>query len=155
MLSLFIYSFIYQQVLPLCNQQSDCSVGTYCAYSNLCYDCSYIEPGLCDVLNDNCCSQLFLTQCTSNPYQCPLPGIPSIPEQDNKRNGLVMFNVIFFIGSISYMSIGSYRNKYIKRKEGWHIIPNYESWKSLYGLVKEGCQFTYRKLIRNNYESLE
>ena len=152
MISLYLYSFIYNQVLPICNQLSDCPIKTYCGYSNLCYDCSYIEPGLCDVLDNNCCSPEFIKQCPTNPYQCPLP---STPEKSNKRNSLFMFNLIFFICSISYLSIGSYRNKYIKQKEGWSIIPNYESWNILFGLVKEGCQFSYRKIRGNPYEGLE
>lgn len=151
MISLYLYSFIYQQVLPICNKLSDCFIGTYCSSYNLCYDCSYIEPGTCDALNDNCCTHLFLSQCSTNPYQCTIPN----NSKTNKRNGLFMFNLIFFISSISYLSIGSYRNKYLKQKEGWYIIPNYESWKSLLGLVKEGFQFSYHKLKRDNYELLE
>ena len=37
----------------------------------------------------------------------------------------------------------------------YYIIPNYESWKSLLGLVKEGFQFSYHKFKRDNYELLE
>ena len=144
------------QVLPLCNKQSECQIGYYCGDTNLCYTCSYISPGDCDTLNTDCCSKDFLQQCKMNPYKCQLPSNPSQPIDPSIDNTLFLFNLIFFMGLVSYVSVGSYRNKYLHQKKGIQIMPNYEFWKSVMGLVKDGCIFTSSNLCsRNQYGSLE
>ena len=132
------------QVIFFCNKQSDCYIGAYCDASSECYDCSYIMPTYCDALNTDCCSKEFLVQCVNNPYQCPIDNkIPySIKKMDDK---LFMFLLIFTMGSMSYLSIGSYRNKYINQKTGVEILPNINFWKNIYGLVKDGCFFSFSK----------
>ena len=151
---LFIYVTSLSQVLPLCNKQSECQIGYYCGDTNLCYTCSYISPGDCDVLNTDCCSHDFLQQCKDNPYQCTLPRNPSTPESTNSFS--FMFNLILGLSFINYVAIGSYRNKYIHRKEGIEIFPNYNFWLSVKGLVKDGIQFTCNTwFYKNNYDSLE
>jgi len=144
------------QVLPLCNQQSDCQIGTYCGNTNLCYDCSYIYPGECNTLNTNCCSLEFLKQCTTNPYQCTVPSNPPTPITQKTHNLLFMFTIIFFIVSINYLILGFWVNKYHKQKVGLSIVPNYNSWCVLYGLVKDGIHFTRMKFgNRLGYNVLE
>ena len=144
MILLLLNKLSSSQVIFFCNKQSDCHLDTYCNASSECYDCSYITPTYCDALNTDCCSNEFLVQCVNNPHQCPIDN--KTPKgTDEMEFRLFMFLLSFTILSISYLSIGSYRNKCINGKKGIEIIPNINFWKNVYGLVKDGCFFSFSK----------
>ena len=143
-LLILLNKILSSQVIFFCNKQSDCYIGTYCDASSECYECSYIMPGYCDALNTECCSKEFLVQCVNNPYQCPIDNIPPT-NTDAIEFRLFMFLLVFTMGGISYLSIGSYRNKCINKKTGIEILPNINFWKNVYGLVKDGCFFSFSK----------
>jgi len=146
---------VRSQVLPTCTQQSDCSLQSYCSIYNLCYDCSYIDPSYCDALNSDCCSTQFLQQCSSNPYLCsvnPSPSPPPSQIQEDVMNPTLKFGcIVVGLSSVSYISIGVYRNKYIHQKKGKDIFPHIQFWESMYGLVKDGISFTYL-VIKHRYD---
>ena len=141
------------QVILICNQQSDCYIGSYCDIASVCYDCSYIDPGSCDSIDNNCCSQAFLKQCTSNPFNCPI-NKPIDPESNIY---LYIFSYVFFIGGAFYISFGMYYNQYVNNKKGIEMIPNINFWKEVYGLVRDGLYFTMANIKNRNmdYNSLE
>ena len=141
----------------MCNQQSDCYIGSYCDITSICYDCSYIDPSSCDSIDNNCCSQAFLKQCTSNPFNCPINNIPISPKKTESNIYLYIFLYTFFIGSAFYISFGMYYNQYVNNKKGIEIIPNINFWKEVYGLVKDGLYFTIANIKNRNtdYNSLE
>ena len=146
---------INSQVFPFCSLHSDCQIGYYCGDINVCYTCSYISPDDCDALNENCCTKNFLHQCPMNPYECALKDTKT-PPHPSTNHILFMFNLIFLISCISYLSVGCYRNKYLKQKEGIHMLPNYNFWTNVMGLVKDGIVFSYAKLCKKNmYSSME
>ena len=60
-----------------CIAHSSCNVGEYCDAGNFCYMCSFIDPTTCDAFDSDCCSPEFLTQCTTNPANCPPPPPPA------------------------------------------------------------------------------
>ena len=96
------------QVILTCDQQSDCYLGDYCSLYNMSYDCSYISPSDCDALNSDCCSDSFLKQCSTNPYQCSIV-LPTNPLIKNTMNPyLRMFLIIFSVSSVSYLFVGTY-----------------------------------------------
>tara|TARA_B100001123_G_C15267181_1_gene1008894 strand:- start:658 stop:1137 length:480 start_codon:yes stop_codon:yes gene_type:complete len=142
------------QVIFLCNQQSDCYIDSYCNSMSECYECEHITPSLCDTLNTDCCSKEFLHQCVDNPYKCHIKNGDHKTIEDTKMDdGLYMFLLIFSISSISYISLGSYYNKYVKQKHGQEIFPNINFWINLIGLVKDGTYFSFNKCngYVNNY----
>ena len=153
---LYLCKMIYAQVLPTCTQQSDCRLQSYCSINNICYGCSYIEPTYCDALYSDCCSTQFIHQCPSNPYQCSVNPPPSPQIQEDVMNPTLQVGcVIVGLSSVSYISIGVYRNKYIHQKKGKDIFPHIQFWESVYGLVKDGISFTYVVVKhRYNYQAL-
>lgn len=57
------------------------------------------------------------------------------------------------LGIVGYFVIGIIVKYRWKGERGVQTIPNLEFWKSLPGLVKDGCFFTYikiKELIRRN-----
>ena len=149
-LLLFLWSSV-SQVIPLCQKLSDCKIGEYCDNTYSCSICNYVTPETCDALQVECCTDEFLRHCPTNPHACPPP-----PVQTNTIQGLYVFNVIFFVTTISYLIVGSYINKYQKAKEGLSILPNYNSWVGLSSLVKDGFHFIRIKMNRKaDYEILE
>ena len=154
-LLLFIHSM--GQVILTCNQQSDCYIGDYCSLYNMCYDCSYISPSDCDALNSDCCSESFLKQCSTNPYQCSIV-LPTNPQKHNNNimnPYLRMFLIIFSVFSVSYLSVGTYYNKYVKEKKGYDIFPNKDCWIHFRGLVRDGVSYSYELVMnRMGYESI-
>jgi hypothetical protein len=153
---LFVWSLLRScagQVIPLCQHLSECSIGQYCDNTYMCSTCNYVTPETCDALGVECCSDEFLRHCVTNPHNCPPP--PPAPPSMNQ--GLFMFNVILAIVSVSYLTVGIYINKYLRRLEGLHILPHYTGWVGLYGLVKDGIHFTRVRCgsARADYDSLE
>jgi len=130
---------IYAQYIKLCNRQEECYEDTYCNYLSSCVDCNRITPTKCDALNDDCCSNEFLKQCHDNPHMCN----NIITKTSNIGYG---FLTTFIMFTISYLICGSYYNKYAKRKEGFEILPNYNFWCNLKGLVKDGISFSLNYL---------
>ena len=148
----FFWATVASQVIPLCQHISECSIGKYCDNTYTCSICNYVTPETCDALQVECCSDEFLTHCVTNPHECP-----PLPIATSMNQGLYIFNVIAAIGSVSYLTVGIYINKYQKRLEGLYIIPHYVYWVALYGLVKDGIHFSRIKcgFIRAEYSSLE
>ena len=149
-LLLFLWSSV-AQVIPICQKLSDCQIGEYCDNTFSCSICNYVTPETCDALHVECCTDGFLEHCPTNPHEClPTPVTPITNQV------LYTFNVIFFVSTISYLAVGSYINKYQKVKEGLHIVPNYNTWSGLFGLVKDGIHFSLMKFSYNyNYTMLE
>ena len=75
-------------------------------------------------------------------------------EETTMDDGLYMFLLIFSIGSIFYLSIGSYYNKYVLQRRGIEIIPNINFWNNLCGLVRDGFYFSFYKGCVNNYNRI-
>ena len=138
----FLNILSFSQVIFLCNKQSDCYIGSYCDSTSKCQDCSELKH--CNALNTNCCSKDFLVQCVNNPYKCKEDNGSSNSTYETGFNSY-LFLVSFTIITISYLSIGSYNNKYIHRKTGIEILPNIIFWRNFYGLVKDGWFFTFSK----------
>ena len=151
-LLLFIHSM--GQVILTCDQQSDCYLGDYCSLYNMCYDCSYISPSDCDALNSDCCSESFLKQCSTNPYQCSIV-LPTNPQKYNMNPYLRMFLIIFSVSSVSYLAVGTYYNKYVKEKKGYDILPHKDTWMNFRGLVRDGVSYSYELVMNKvDYESI-
>ena len=140
-LLLFLWSSLGQ--LPMCQTISDCHIGEYCDNTFSCSICNYVTPETCDALRVECCSEQFLKHCVTNPHECPPRPVTTVTNR-----GLFMFNVVFSVSTIAYLVIGSYINKYQKMKKGLPILPNYNSWSGLIGLVKDGIRFTHVKMGR-------
>ena len=138
---LYLFQLCKSQIIFYCNQQSNCPSDYYCDNTLYCSDCNLITPSNCDSIDSNCCSKEFLYQCNNNPYQCNLNKHSST--EIKKKNNLHVFLIIFISITLSYLSIGIIYNKYVKEK--W-IAPNYEFWLNLYGLVKDGIQFTMNNI---------
>ena len=150
---LYLCKLIYSQVLPRCTQQSDCDIQSYCSINNICVDCSYIAPQTCDALYSECCSNDFLHQCSSNPYQCKIT--EPIVTDTSMNPQLKLATISLCMVTVSYISVGAYRNKYLYQKKGMDIFPHRHLWESLYGLVKDGCSFAYLVINhRYNYQTL-
>ncbi len=151
MIYLFLLKYIPQQVILTCQRQTDCLVGNYCNLNKLCYSCSYIDRNNCDSMN-GCCSQDFLFQCPGSPYPCENTNMDTI---NPSSNGLHTFLIVFCVGSLSYISVGSYWNKYVREKKGSDIFPNKRSWISLFRLVEDGINFTFSRMrgcVRSRYD---
>jgi len=151
------FLLITGQVILICNQQSDCYVGDYCDIASMCYDCSYINPSSCGSIDNNCCSQAFLKQCNSNPFNCPINNIPIDHKKTESNIYLYLFLYVFLIGGAFYISFGMYYNQYVNNKKGIEMVPNINFWKEVYGLVKDGLYFTMDNIKNRNidYISLE
>jgi hypothetical protein len=155
MIQLFLWLNPFSQVILSCEKQNDCLQGNYCSIKNLCYTCSYITKYYCDSLN-GCCNIEFLNQCSTIIYQCPNP-----IKQDRvvPSYHLHLFLIFFIMFCSLYLSIGCYCNKCIENKKGWDILPNKESWKSLFSLVEDGIYFSFsniRRCLRNRrYTSIQ
>ena len=150
---LFVVWSSVGQVIPIltCQKHGDCKIGEYCDNTFSCSICNYVTPETCDAIRVECCTDEFLRHCPSDPHKCPAK-----PVETQTNQGLYMFNVIFFITTISYLIVGSYINKYQKGKQGLYILPNYNSWVGLKGLVQDGIHFTQIKIgNRIPYDSLE
>jgi hypothetical protein len=52
-----------------CSGPIDCTVGQYCDFRNVCYNCSYLSSK-CDAIGLDCCSSEFLSRCLSDPFKC-------------------------------------------------------------------------------------
>ena len=163
MIYLFLLKYIPRQVILTCDKQTKCIVGDYCSSHNLCYTCSYITNNHCDSLT-GCCSQAFLHQCPDSPYPCENTNTDTNTDTINpSSNGLHTFLIVFCVGSLSYISVGSYWNKYVREKKGCDIVPNKQYWISLFSLVEDGIWFTLSKIRRcfpnhskmNQYTNLE
>ena len=155
MIHLFLWMNPFSQVILTCEKQSDCLQGNYCSVHNLCYSCSLITQDHCDSLN-GCCNLEFLNQCPGYIIHCnsPIKKDKQIPSYH-----LHLFLIFFLMFSCLYLSIGCYCNKFIEHKKGWEILPNKESWKSLFSLVEDGMYFSYtsirRCLINRRYISIQ
>ena len=70
------------QICSGASGHSQCLTGLYCdgstSTSGNCYTCTFITPENCDalVIAGDCCSDAFLAQCTTNPFNCPPPPAP-------------------------------------------------------------------------------
>jgi hypothetical protein len=52
-----------------CTGASDCRVGQYCDFRHVCYNCSYLSAK-CDAVDLDCCSDVFVSRCPSDPLHC-------------------------------------------------------------------------------------
>ena len=143
MIQLFYLKSIFSQVILSCERQTDCLQDNYCSIHNLCYSCSQITKTYCDSLN-GCCNNDFMYQCPTSPFQC----LSNKNKKETPPYGLHIFVIFFFIFSCSYLTIGCYCNKCVENKKGWDVLPNKESWKSLFSLVEDGMYFTYSTIHR-------
>ena len=141
MIQLFFWKSIFSQVILSCERQTDCLQGNYCGINNLCYPCSQITSAHCDSIN-GCCNIEFMTQCPVSSYRC-LKKQREVPPY-----GLHLFVIFFFILSCFYFTVGCYCNRCIDNKRGWDVLPNKDSWRSLFSLVEDGMYFTYSKIRR-------
>ena len=69
--------------MPQCldGKASSCGTGSYCDENQDCYDCSFISRDNCDANDNDCCSEAFLKNCPSNPFQCA-PKVPCTTVQE-------------------------------------------------------------------------
>ncbi|KCV71853.1 hypothetical protein H696_01267 [Fonticula alba] len=58
-----------------------------------------------------------------------------------------VFLIIFFVTLILYFSIGAFYNYKFRGLQGIEILPNSEFWMSLPSYIKDGCRFTYQKIM--------
>ena len=157
---LFLFNqflLISGQVVLTCSRQSDCYIGDYCDETSMCYACWYVDPGSCDSIDQNCCSQAFLKQCINNPFKCVIDNNnkPIISKKEYSNIYLYVFLYAFLIGGAFYISFGMYYNQYVKQKKGIEIVPNINFWREVYGLVSDGIYFTIFKIKDRQYNSLE
>lgn len=75
----------------------------------------------------------------------------SKPAPKSLSNGSIIL-IVFFVLVISYLMIGLLVNTYVRKFDGLERIPNFEFWKGLPPLVKDGCVFVCRR--RKGYESV-
>ena len=146
----FLFKMIPTQVILTCRRQTDCLFGKYCSSHNLCYSCSYVTEDTCDSLT-GCCSVDYLKQCPDSLYPCH-----SI-NTETSNNTLHSFLIIFCVSSLSYVSVGSYWNKYVNNRKGYDIFPHKQKWLDLFGLVKDGINYSFKRTrycIHNNYERI-
>ena len=143
MIQLFYLKSIFSQVILSCERQTDCLQDNYCSIHNLCYSCSQITKTYCDSLN-GCCNNDFMYQCPTSSFQC----LSNKNKKETPPYGLHIFVIFFFIFCCSYLTIGCYCNKCVENKKGWDVLPNKESWKSLFSLVEDGMYFTYSTIRR-------
>ena len=151
MIYLFLLKYIPQQVILTCQRQTDCLVGNYCNLNKLCYSCCYITQTRCDSMN-GCCSKYFLFQCKTSSYLCKTPN--EITDNTTTTNNLHTFLIMFCVGSLTYISLGTYWNKFVKGKTGYDIFPNKQRWISLFSLAEDGIYFTFsrmRRCVRSRY----
>lgn len=152
MILLFLWKPLISQVILSCERQTDCLQNNYCNIHNFCYSCSLITKTHCDSLN-GCCNIEYMYQCPASSYKCLKK------QKDIPPYGLHIFVIFFFIFSCSYFGIGCYCNRCVENKKGWDILPNKESWKSLFSLVEDGIYFTYstirRRLQNRGYISIQ
>ena len=159
-LLLFTRNYLFGQVIQVCSRQSDCYIGYYCDATSMCYDCSYVNPASCDSIDQDCCSTEFKRQCVANPHQCetPNPISPGGTEgtEDDMNPSLKAFLMVFSIGSISYLLVGSYWNHRVKNHSGYDIIPNKRFWMEFRSLVRDGVSFSHRALRgRLGYDEIQ
>lgn len=70
-------------------------------------------------------------------YGCPI---------SSGLSGGFIFIIIFFSVCFVYFVGGIIYNKKIKGADGKELIPNFDKWELLPGLVKDGCMFTHAKI---------
>eukprot|EP01120_Amphizonella_sp_Union-15-10_P007373 TRINITY_DN247_c0_g1_i1.p1 TRINITY_DN247_c0_g1~~TRINITY_DN247_c0_g1_i1.p1 ORF type:complete len:252 (-),score=41.39 TRINITY_DN247_c0_g1_i1:74-829(-) len=58
--------------------------------------------------------------------------------------GGIVFLAIFFGAIILYLLVGVIVNKVVRKQEGAEVIPNWEFWRGLPGMVRDGTLFIFR-----------
>ena len=141
MLFIYLQNMIYSQVIFFCNKQNDCRIGMYCNTLSECDYCDNISPTSCDTLNTDCCSQYFLYQCETNPFQCTTQ---EPVEKASMNKYLELFLILFIVINVCYLPTGCIYN-FRKGKKGMELLPHRTFWENLFGLVKDGCWFSFQK----------
>ncbi len=136
----------------MCYSQYECSPGQYCDHNYACYDCSYVTPGSCDSLNNDCCDAAFLSQCPNDPYGCAGGGgdssDPSAGGAKKKCKGddcddldVELMLIVACACATAYVALGTLYGVQAQGKRGLTALPNYHFWAELGGLVKDGVSF--------------
>lgn len=68
-------------------------------------------------------------------------------------SGGSIFLIIFFVGFFVYFAAGVGFKAGVRKARGVEMVPNFEFWTSLPGLVKDGALFVVRKITRRGGES--
>lgn len=137
--------------MPMCYSQYDCSPGQYCDVNYACYDCSYVTPGSCDSIDNDCCGAAFLGQCPSDPFKCGGSGdsggaSPVQAKKKCKGDACGDFDVELILMIVcacaaAYVALGTLYGVQAQGKRGLSALPHYFFWSELAGLVKDGTSF--------------
>lgn len=136
-LNLFLYS-INSQLIFDCHIHTDCFSGMYCNNQYHCENCCNLNTLQCDAVNNNCCDTLIGKQCKNIIISCNPPDDSDQIKISNSKLFLITISITSFI----YCFLGIYYNKYILNYQGWNILPNFEFWKNIVLLVKDGITYT-------------
>ncbi|XP_062522522.1 uncharacterized protein LOC134197252 [Corticium candelabrum] len=93
-------------------------------------------------------------------YNFLLTSYYSCPRRSGKKlaiSGGSIFLILLFVLLISYFVLGVLFQKYRRDASGKELIPNYQFWSSLPGLVKDGFLFLLNKCRKReaSYENLQ
>jgi len=83
-------------------------------------------------------------------YACPTNVVIS----SGGLTGGSIFLIILLVVVVAYIVAGILFNKFKRQASGLELIPNFEFWAAIPGLVKDGFQFTINKTIRRGYQQV-
>lgn len=74
------------------------------------------------------------------------PCNPKIPggEGSSSLSGGSIILITLLVLFVLYITVGCLVNIYVRKLEGFERIPNYECWRNLPSLIKDGCVYTWR-----------
>jgi len=93
----------------------------------------------------------FLNEDPKKHYNFAWPTEYACPLNVNVSHGLTggsILLIILLVLVVVYLVGGILFNKFKRQATGLELIPNFEFWASIPGLVKDGCQFVINKTIR-------
>jgi len=73
---------------------------------------------------------------------CPITPIPPAP-----LSGGWLFIILFGVAIVVYLGVGVFYNHRYREMHGMDLIPQWQYWQQLPGLVKDGCSFSYKQSI--------
>jgi len=83
----------------------------------------------------------------TSPYACPGSG-PAPSGGSKSLTGGSIILIILLVLVVVYFVVGVVVQKFVRHQEGLEIIPNYQFWVSLPGLVKDGVMLIVNKTCR-------
>eukprot|EP01112_Ceratiomyxa_fruticulosa_P014415 TRINITY_DN4125_c0_g2_i4.p1 TRINITY_DN4125_c0_g2~~TRINITY_DN4125_c0_g2_i4.p1 ORF type:complete len:251 (-),score=49.28 TRINITY_DN4125_c0_g2_i4:157-909(-) len=133
-------------VITYVNNVEQCS-GNTPRKTNLHFKCSGGAPGfltITSITENKCLYDIYINSYSA----CPTSGGKGKIDADLKKmSGGSIFLIIFFVGAAVYLIVGSIVNWRVKHASGIEVIPNFELWRSIPGLMKDGFTFTKDKIM--------